>query len=71
MTYRQHLEQAKSFGHKWADAAIENAKEQKTIDYETDLQEIADILAASFTWNKTPQGVEYWGLIYESLYSEN
>ena len=32
------------------------------------IREAAGILAVAFSWNKTPQGREYWSKVHENLY---
>lgn len=59
------FEEARSAGHEWADAAIENCHQFRTA-------ELADIslpkaLLRAFDWEETAQGVDFWAAVHDSL----
>lgn len=63
-TVEYWLNKAKEEGKEWADAALENAKEQETLDYRATSYRSA---INRIVWARTPQLHEFWSKIYFSL----
>ena len=59
------FEEARSAGHEWADAAIENCHQFGTADM-VDIS-LAEALLGAFDWAETPQGVNFWHAVRDSL----
>ena len=56
------FEEARSAGHEWADAAIENAWAAGTAETTG-----GAALCTAFIWEKTTQGDEFWRNVYDTL----
>lgn len=55
---------AKEEGLEWADAALENAKEQEVLDcYATSSRRALNFIL----WSSTPQGYKFWREIHTNL----
>lgn len=64
-TVEYWLNKAKEEGKGWADAALENAKEQGNLTaYATGYSQALD---AGFIWARTPQVHRFWSDIFFSL----
>lgn len=60
------FEEARTAGHQWADAAIENAWAAGTAEI-TGRPALRSALCAAFIWEKTTQGHEFWYNVYDTL----
>ena len=59
-TILEWLEQAKKEGYEWADAAIANEQDQSiAVNFEM-ADSYSDAIVMGFSWNQTPQGVDFW-----------
>lgn len=64
-TVKYWLNKAKEEGKEWAEAALENAKEQGNLNCYAD--DIVPAIDEAFSWHKTKQGSKYWRDIKASL----
>lgn len=64
-TVEQWFLQAKQEGYHWADAAIQNSRNNSPSSvYRGSL---SDALHGGFTWHSSPEGDKFWRDIYENL----
>lgn len=59
------FEEARTAGHEWADAAIENCHEAGLADAHA--KHLAIALSTAFVWARTTQGFEFWREIHADL----
>lgn len=66
-TILEWLEEAKQQGYDWADAAIRNYDPNFLLKYPSDVDSLSDTLIFAFSWDKSPEGRDYWEPIVDKL----
>ena len=69
MTYFQYFNHAKQCGYDWADDAINNCKEQKTINKKCPTNNPRHAIAHAFSWKLT-NNEQYWVDLFMCLPDE-
>jgi TPR repeat protein len=64
-TALEWFEEANQKGHEWAQLAINNISMDSLKKYPS----ISKALALSFAWDKTPEGLEFWGKLHDVVWT--